>query len=348
MSNILKFSDLKSDSFDKPMSDDHQPHNSTINGFLTIDLNQNQLHDESSFANDSSISSGYTSFGQPYGQSSMSTASSKTTAIVQPTETPRSPTKQPQQQPKQSDSFQSIDLAAAGTKLAIKTANTIDHIKEWSKSAYKCTKQIIAEKMGKSSRTIDPELESEIARLRESKKKYEQILTLARSMLVHFNNFIQTQRLMSDTFSELAIKSPELRDEFIKNSETQRAIFKNGETLICALEFFTSSLQTLCSKTIEDTLSTIQNYEAARLEFDVYRTELEDLQNSSSNVLSKTSNNQQQQISQTQRSIELKQNQLNALEKKYKFYKERYEKLRDDVNIKIKFLDENKVSCCML
>ena len=176
-------------------------------------------------------------------------------------------------------------------------------------------------------------------------KVHEQILSLSLSMINHFYNFIQTQKSMSNLFTDLSQKSPELHEEFSKNSETQRAIFKNGEILISALEFFSSNLQTLRAKTIEDTLCTIHNYEAARLEFDAYRTELELMQNSSlnSNVLSKTNNNQQQQISQTQRAIESKQNQLNELERKYKFYKERYEKLRDDVIIKIKFLDENKV-----
>ena len=325
MSNILKFSDLKSDSFDKPQNDE-QIHNSTaINGFLTIDLN-NQLNEESlSTTANSSISSGYTSFGQ---------STTPSTAVNQQTMS---------NSPKQPQTEQSMDLTAAGTRLAVKTVNTIDNIKQWSKTAYKCTKQIIQEKMGKTSRTVDPELESEILRLRETKKKYEQILALARSMIIHFSNFIQTQKSMSEVFSDLAVKSPELRDEFSKNSETQRAIFKNGENLLNALDFFASNLQTLCSKSIEDTLCTIRNYEAARLEFDAYRTELETVQNSSS-YQSKALNNQQQQISQTQRAIEQKQNQLNELERKYKFVKDRYEKFREDVNIKIKFLDENKVS----
>jgi hypothetical protein len=332
MSNILKFSDLKSDSFDKSQMDEHIHNSTAINGFLTIDLN-NQLNEESlSTTANSSISSGYTSFGQQ--QSSINTASGggnkQSSSIAS-----NSPKKQNEQP--------SIDLSATGTMLAIKTVNTIDSIKQWSTSAYKCTKQVIQEKLGKTSRTVDPELEAEILRIRENKKKYEQILALARSMIIHFDNFIQTQKSMSDVFSDLAVKSPELRDEFSKNSETQRAIFKNGENLINSLEFFAQNLSTLCSKTIEDTLCTIRSYEAARLEFDAYRTELEKLQLSSSYHQSKPLNNQQQQISHTQRAIEQKQNQLNELEKKYKFFKDRYEKLREDVNIKIKFLDENKV-----
>lgn len=331
MSNILKFSDLKSDSFDKSQMDEHIHNSTAINGFLTIDLN-NQLNEESlSTTANSSISSGYTSFGQQQSSINTSSVGNKQSSSI----ANNSPKKQNEQP--------SIDLSATGTMLAIKTVNTIDSIKQWSTSAYKCTKQVIQEKLGKTSRTVDPELEAEILRIRENKKKYEQILALARSMIIHFNNFIQTQKSMSDVFSDLAVKSPELRDEFSKNSETQRAIFKNGENLINSLEFFAQNLSTLCSKSIEDTLCTIRSYEAARLEFDAYRTELEKLQLSSSYHQSKPLNNQQQQISQTQRAIEQKQNQLNELEKKYKFFKDRYEKLREDVNIKIKFLDENKV-----
>jgi hypothetical protein len=47
-------------------------------------------------------------------------------------------------------------------KIAQKTASTFETLKQWSKSAYKCTRQIVSEKLGKSSRTVDPELESQI------------------------------------------------------------------------------------------------------------------------------------------------------------------------------------------
>jgi hypothetical protein len=79
----------------------------------------------------------------------------------------------------------------------------------------------------------------------------------------------------------------------------------------------------LCSKTIEDTLITIHQYEAARLEYDANRTELEKLQ------LLPFSDKKDQQISQ--------------LEGEIYVYREKFEKLRKDVSIKLKFLDENRV-----
>lgn len=48
------------------------------------------------------------------------------------------------------------------SRLASKTANTLEHIRLWSKSAYKCTKQIVSEKLGKSARTVDPDIENAI------------------------------------------------------------------------------------------------------------------------------------------------------------------------------------------
>jgi len=43
---------------------------------------------------------------------------------------------------------------------------------------------------------------------------------------------MQTQRALGDVFSELSQKNPELREEFTYNSETQRILCKNGETLL--------------------------------------------------------------------------------------------------------------------
>ena len=43
---------------------------------------------------------------------------------------------------------------------------------------------------------------------------------------------MQTQRALGDVFSELSQKNPELREEFTYNSETQRVLCKNGETLL--------------------------------------------------------------------------------------------------------------------
>lgn len=75
----------------------------------------------------------------------------------------------------------------------LKTSSRIENLKNWSISTYKCTKQLMFEKLGKSSRTVDSELESQIEQLRETQKKYCNILCLARALTSHFYHVVQTQ-----------------------------------------------------------------------------------------------------------------------------------------------------------
>lgn len=199
-------------------------------------------------------------------------------------------------------------------------AAKIDTLKNWSISTYKCTKQIMLEKLGKSSRTIDSELEAQIEQLRDTQRKYLQILRLTRALSSHFHHVVQTNRMLSEAFSDLAQKSPELQEEFMYNSDTQRSLTKNGELLLLSLNFFTSTINTLCNKTIEDTLITIRQYETARIEYDAYRM---DLENSKPEPTSPTISAESQ--------------------KSFDKHKENYEKLRADITVKMQFLDENRV-----
>ncbi|XP_022524501.1 arfaptin-2a isoform X3 [Astyanax mexicanus] len=198
-----------------------------------------------------------------------------------------------------------------------------DSVKKWSINTYKCTKQMFSERFGRGTRTVDLELEAQIDVLRETKLKYEHILRLAQSLTANFYNMVQTQQALGDTFADLSQKSPELQDEFGYNAETQRLLCKNGETLLGAINFFVSSINTLVNKTMEDTLMTIKLYENARLEFDAYRTDLEELSTGPRDAA-------------TMMRIEIAQQE-------YQIHKDKYERLRSDVTIKLKFLEENKV-----
>jgi hypothetical protein len=56
-------------------------------------------------------------------------------------------------------------LTSAGevsTKFAQKTVTTIETLRQWSKSAYRCTRQLVSEKLGKTDRTVDTELDASI------------------------------------------------------------------------------------------------------------------------------------------------------------------------------------------
>ncbi|TRY74040.1 hypothetical protein TCAL_13420, partial [Tigriopus californicus] len=138
------------------------------------------------------------------------------------------------------------------------SANRLEYIKNWTISTYKCSRQLLQEKMGKTSRTVDTELEGQIEALRDTQKKYSNILRLARALTSHFYHVVHTQTSLGEAFGNLANRSPELQEEFLYNADTQRNLVKNGEQLIGALNFFVSSVNTLCHKTMEDTIATVK------------------------------------------------------------------------------------------
>ncbi|XP_078682649.1 arfaptin-2-like isoform X13 [Branchiostoma floridae x Branchiostoma belcheri] len=199
----------------------------------------------------------------------------------------------------------------------------IESIKNWSLKQIKCTRQILSERFGRGSRTVDLQLEAQIEVLRDTQRKYQQILRLARGMASHFYNVVQTQRALGDTFSDLAQKSPELQEEFTYNAETQKALCKNGETLLGAINFFTSNVNTLVNKTMEDTLLTIRQYEQARVEYDAYRTDLEQLQ-----------------LGPKDAAVQARMKDADSA---FQAHKDKFDRLRGDVAVKLKFLEENKV-----
>ncbi|XP_062902562.1 arfaptin-1-like isoform X2 [Mobula hypostoma] len=232
----------------------------------------------------------------------------------------------------------------------------LEQMKKWSISTYKCTRQVLSERLGRGSKTVDLELESQIEILRDTKKRYENLLRLARQMSAQFYQVVQTQRQLGDAFGELSVKSPELHmlpgllgsssilcvllgfpafadflsgfagslvEEFGYNAETQKLLCKNGETLLGAINFFIASVNTLVNKTIEDTLIAVKQYENARIEYDAYRTDLEELNLGPRDAVTipKIEHSQQQ----------------------FQIHKEKFDKLRTSVSIKLKFLDENKI-----
>ncbi|XP_069386290.1 arfaptin-1 isoform X3 [Paralichthys olivaceus] len=199
----------------------------------------------------------------------------------------------------------------------------LDLVRKWSINTYKCTRQILSEKLGRGSRTVDLELEAQIEVLRDNKRKYQNVIKLAQTLANQLSQIMQTQRQLGDAFADLSLKSPELYEEFGFNAETQKLLSKNGETLLGAITFFISSVNTLVEKTIEDTMINIKQYEVARVEYDAYRTDLEEL-------------NLGPRDATTMPKIEHSQQQ-------FQLHREKYEKMRDDVSVKLKFLEENKV-----
>ncbi|XP_078119742.1 arfaptin-1 isoform X1 [Sander vitreus] len=199
----------------------------------------------------------------------------------------------------------------------------LDLVRKWSINTYKCTRQILSEKLGRGSRTVDLELEAQIDVLRDNKRKYQNVIKLAQTLASQLSQIMQTQRQLGDAFADLSLKSPELHEEFGYNADTQKLLSKNGETLLGAINFFICSVNTLVDKTIEDTMVNIKQYEFARVEYDAYRTDLEEL-------------NLGPRDAAAMPKIEYCQQQ-------FQIHREKYERMRNDVSVKLKFLEENKV-----
>ena len=196
----------------------------------------------------------------------------------------------------------------------------LEALKNWTLSTYKYTKQMVSEKMGRRTRTVDTELEKHIQGLKEMQLRYSNLLKLCRQFHSQFQNILVTQKLMSEAFNELAVKSPDLQEEFTQNSELQKVVSRNGDALISALVFFNENLWTLSTKTIEDTIQTIRDYENCRIEYDAYRTDLE----------------AQEALGQSMKTEQVR--------REFNTRKDKFESLRNNLQIKMKFLEENKVN----
>ena len=160
-----------------------------------------------------------------------------------------------------------------GKTLAATTAN----LKVWSFQQYKVTKQALSERLGKGVKTVDAVLESRLEGIRDTQRKYQQLMSLSSQLQIHMQKVVDTQRALAEHFAFLSVRCPDLSTEFELNSETQKRISRNGDTLISSLGFFISNIYTVSAKSIEDTLVTAKNYETTRLLYDAYRTDLDNI-----------------------------------------------------------------------
>ena len=135
--------------------------------------------------------------------------------------------------------------------------------------------QVFQEQFGGATATIDIELNTQVAQLQASQAAYRNILRLAISMNDHLFGMVQAQKELSACFGELSAHQPELHQEFATNQESQKILYKNGASLLGALNFFTENLGTLVYTTIEDTMASYRDYQMNRLEYDAERLEFD-------------------------------------------------------------------------
>ena len=69
----------------------------------------------------------------------------------------------------------------------------LQSIRNWTISTYKCSIQTLYERLGKTNKTVNLELEGQIEKLRDTREKYENILRLSRALTSHFYHVVTTQ-----------------------------------------------------------------------------------------------------------------------------------------------------------
>ncbi|KAL8572684.1 hypothetical protein ACOMHN_049813 [Nucella lapillus] len=71
----------------------------------------------------------------------------------------------------------------------------LESIKDWSVNTFKCTRQLISERLGRSSKTVNLKMEGKIESLCDTQRKYGNILRLSRLLTQHYYSVVQTQRV---------------------------------------------------------------------------------------------------------------------------------------------------------
>ncbi|UJR34914.1 hypothetical protein I4U23_027692 [Adineta vaga] len=207
-------------------------------------------------------------------------------------------------------------------------SRTLDTLRQWSSRTIKYTRQLFQERTGQVTRTQDIEIEQKIQVLRETKHHYQNILSEARQMSVLFAGLLKTQRSLGESFDELqrlSGSSDDLIDQLVRNSQCQKVLALNGDTLLNSINLFVDKLQTLTNKTMEDTILSVKTYENARIEYDACRYDYE--------LLLSRRNPSEERISSSDEDIQ----------RQYEHFKQIYEKSKENLQIKLKLLDENRV-----
>jgi len=199
----------------------------------------------------------------------------------------------------------------------------LELFKDWTVHKFKTTKQSVYEHLGKIERTVDKDMESQVDALKDLHKRYLEVLAHSREFHSHLHNMTETQKRLAESLYQLSLKEADIQMDCSSNAESLRAVSFNGEVLEKSLNYFLSSMGTLCEKTIVDTLQTAEQQEAARIEYDCYRHEL-------------TLRQQQHPPASTATMI--------AAESRCAEFKSKYEGLKRDVRVKMQLLERNRLS----
>ena len=216
---------------------------------------------------------------------------------------------------------------AANGRVDIKPAqgqSRFQALKDWSHQQVKCTRQFFNEKLGRSAKTVDSALDARVEALRTNQKKFNHLLFLSKQLATGMQAVADTQRSLSENFAFLSVQTPELGTEFDSSSKIQKVQSKHSDDLVRVLLAFHHKMETLVNKTMEDTFLTVKQYEAARLSYDASRTAVE-------------------KARQTPPTTPTEEAKYEAIVAEFEQEKAQYEKIHKDLDIKLQFVNANKV-----
>ena len=215
------------------------------------------------------------------------------------------------------------------SRVSVPVSVRLQSFKSWGITKVKCARQSMNERLGKVTRTVDVEMAERIENLQEAQRTYQQIVTIAKRLSGQLRSFLETQRSLGDLFAEYGVRVPDddLQTELVRGATMQRIVSRSGEALVAALDHFVENITTLLTKTMEDTFSKVRDYETCRIQYDAYRVDLEQLQAFCDANPNNTA----------------KQAKLEAAHVQFEAQKAGFTTIRNELSVKLKFLDENKV-----
>ncbi|KAK4472649.1 hypothetical protein MN116_003882 [Schistosoma mekongi] len=220
----------------------------------------------------------------------------------------------------------------------------LEHLKHWSVTTFKCTKQMIEEKLGMANITVDEELEDRIGMFRNMHQQYKILHNIAEKLANSFRETICHQRAFTNHMAALTVQQPELSSEFTYNTETQRIVISNGEKLLASFDHFVKTLNTLTNHAFPDTWTTVASMHSARIEYDAYRNELNQAKNkksTSDNVATTTTSGCSTVLGTPVTTDPIPDN--HNLQSRLDAASERYSQLKKVVLCKLEFLQENRL-----
>eukprot|EP00116_Pleurobrachia_bachei_P006189 sb/3466451/ len=198
----------------------------------------------------------------------------------------------------------------------------LEQIKKWTITNYKYTKQLVGEKLGNTTKTVDKDTDERISDLKIQKLQFAAMLRESRALHTRFEALLTSHQLLRTQFNTMVAHAPELGEQLQANSTTHLILERNGKGLLGAIKSFVDSLNTLVNVTMQDTILTVKNYENARIEYDAYRNEVTNLQNAPQTDANK--------------------NKLLEIQITYDDRKRKWERLMQDTHTKMNLLNENK------